>query len=182
MGHPPQIPLTPQTDERNFPQWKKDAPPNQSGHPYPRMLTRSCTREDREAWRDKHRKVDTVTRQEYWEERLPKVGDPIPLTATLEMVDAGHANVVGEPVIVADAIREAEVFEALGLKSADAEPVAVEIPLAALDETGVSPINRLIAENERLRRAAAEKKPARRKRRYRRAAPRRQSLEEFANE
>lgn len=114
MGHPKQIPLTPQTDEQNFPVWQFNAPPGQSGHGYPRMLTRPATKQDREEFRERHMRIDTRTREEYWEGRPPKVGDPIPITSILEMVDSGHALTVGEPIILHDPHEEREILELFG--------------------------------------------------------------------
>lgn len=124
MAHPPQIPLTPQTDERNFPRWQDKAPPGQSGHGYPKMLTRKFTKDEREAWRDKHRRIDVTTRQEYFEERIPKVGDPVPVLATEDLVDAGIAILVGEPVVVANADEEKRALGILGDQGVEVETPA----------------------------------------------------------
>lgn len=153
MPHPPNIALTPQTDERNFPICREGAPPGQSGHAYPRMLTRPCTAEDREAWRTKNKRMDRTTREEYWEDRPPKVGDPIPVISTLELVDAALAQVVGEPVIVHDAEDEKTVREMLGLAAAEAKPSTFSIPIrggAAQMPGAESPLERLRRENDEL--------------------------------
>ena len=58
MAHPPNIPLTPQTDERNFPRHDPAAPIGRSGHPYPKQLTREFLPEDVEPWRAKNVRYD----------------------------------------------------------------------------------------------------------------------------
>ena len=129
MPHPPQIPLTPQTDERNFPRWAHDAPPGKSGHPYPKMLTRTCTKEDRIEWREKNRRVDQHTRQEYYEGVAPPLHAPIPVLSTVEMVDEGLAPLANEPVIVKDASEERRIMEFLGLMEPEEPPQTVAIPV-----------------------------------------------------
>jgi hypothetical protein len=116
MGHGPQIPQTPQTDERNFPYWKQNAPPGQSGHGYPKMLVKPCSKEDREAWLAKNKQIDPTTRQEFYVERVPRLRDPVPVEATQDVVDAGFAANVGEPVIVLDAENEEEVCALLNFE------------------------------------------------------------------
>ena len=142
MPHPPQIPLTPQTDERNFPRWQANAPPGKSGHEYPKMLTRICTREDREAWVNKNRRVDRVTREDYWEDTPPRVGAMIPILVTQDLVDAGLCPLANEPLIVNDREDEARIRAFLGLT--DLQPPAaqkVRIPIAAPPEDyGVVPL------------------------------------------
>ena len=129
MPHPPQIPLTPQTDERNFPRWANDAPPGKSGHAYPKMLTRACTKEDRIEWREKNRRVDQHTRQEYYEGVAPPLHAPIPVLSTIEMVDAGLAQLANEPVIVKDAAEEQRILEFLGWSEPEEPPQTVAIPV-----------------------------------------------------
>ncbi len=131
MPHPPQIPLTPQTDERNFPRWAKDAPPGKSGHPYPKMLTRTCTKEDRIEWREKNRRVDQHTRQEYYEGVAPPLHSQIPVLSTIEMVDEGLAPLANEPVIVKDSAEEQRIMEFLGWAEPDEPPPTVAIPISA---------------------------------------------------
>jgi hypothetical protein len=129
MTHPPQIPLTPQTDERNFPRWQENAPPGQSGHAYPKMLTRPCTREDREQWLATNKRIDANTRQEYYDNVAPRVGSPIPIIVTQEMVDDGLAQLAGEPVVVNDKEEEARVRAFLGLDAPPPKPGIVQIPI-----------------------------------------------------
>ncbi len=131
MPHPPQIPLTNQTDERMFPRWQPDAPPNKSGSPYPKMLTRPTTREDQEKWRLSNRRRDQNTGQDYFESTPPRLGSPIPLIVTTEMVDQGLAQLAGEPVIVNDKEEEVRVRAFLGLGEAPPKPTTVSIPIAA---------------------------------------------------
>ena len=114
--HPARIPLTPQTDERNFPVWEgPKAPPGHSGHPYPKMLIRAFPKEERASWLEKHKRHDRMD-GDYWEERCPKVGDPVPYEATQELVDAGLANTVGEPLIANTPAEEELIYRAMGLR------------------------------------------------------------------
>ncbi len=134
MPHPPQIPLTPQTDERNFPRWQENAPPGKSGHPYPKMLTRICTREDRDAWVEKNRRVDRVTREDYWEDTPPRVGALIPIMVSSDLVNAGLCQLANVPLVVNDKEEEARVRAFLGLESMPSPQAAaqkVKIPIAA---------------------------------------------------
>lgn len=149
MGtHPPQIPLTPQTNEAMFPRHDPAAPPGFSGHAYPKMLVKECKEEDRALWLEKNRQIDQPTRQEFYIDRPPKVGvmvkrkvkgalisvyvpgDPIPITATEELVDSGFARVIGEPVIAGNAEDEEMIYEILGIEMPSAEsPPMIGIPI-----------------------------------------------------
>ena len=138
MPHPPQIPLTPQTDERNFPRWEAKAGPGKSGHPYPKMLTKTCTQDDRDRQRKKTQRMD---RQDgaYWDEPPLRVGAPIPLLSTQEMVDAGKADTIGEPVYVNSESEERELLVFLGLAEPLPPPRAMPIPIAAPREDYEAP-------------------------------------------
>ncbi len=129
MPHPPQIPLTPQTDERNFPRWEKDAHPGKSGSYYPKMLTRLCTREDRDEWKEKNRRIDQNTRQEYFEGIAPRLNSPIPMLTTQEMVEEGLCHVANEPVIAQDKEDEARIRAFLGLDKPMQVAPTVSIPI-----------------------------------------------------
>ena len=178
--HPARIPLTPQTDERNFPVWEgPKAPPGHSGHPYPKMLIRAFPKEERASWLEKHKRHDRMD-GDYWEERCPKVGDPVPYEATQELVDAGLANTVGEPLIANTPAEEELIYRAMGLRGPSAPAPVVNIPLAAepADEADGTMAD-LEAENARLRKQLAQGgKPAKRK--YTRRAPKRMTLDEMA--
>ncbi len=162
MPHPPQIPLTPQTDERNFPRWEGEkANPGRPGCRYPKMLTRLATREDRTAWVERNRRTDQSTRQDYWEETPPRVNTPIPLLTTQDMVDGGLAETANQPIIVKDAEEEAKVRVFLGLDTPVAAPQSVTIPIRAddswVDEKPAKPSN---ARSEALKKAWAKRKAA----------------------
>lgn len=184
MPHPPQIPLTPQTNELNFPRWDKDAPPGHSGNQYPKMLTRLFTKEDREVWLQRNERVDVNSRQRYYEERVPKLGDPVPVVATQDLVDAGLARRVGEDVIVDDAGHEKLVWQKLGLEPPSDKPKILSVPIA--DESS------LVAENARLRKLLKareeeddDRPPVKRKvkrRRAKRRAPARIHAQPHASE
>jgi hypothetical protein len=152
MPHGPQVPLTPQTNERNFPVWNEDAPPGFSGHPYPKMLTRICTRADREEWLQIHRKRDQNTKEDYWEESPPVVGSPIPVLVTQDLVNEGLFRVAGQPVIMTDKEHEALVCAKLGMPRApEVKPKTVAIPIAGRS------VDDLLAENQALRQALSGK-------------------------
>ncbi len=130
MPHPSQIPLTPQTDERNFPRWEGEkAAPGRPGARYPKMLTRPTTKEDRESWVREHRRVDQNTRQEYWEESPPRLHAPLPILSTQDMVDEGLAEVADLPVIVQSAEEEERIRVFLGLDEPPQRPQTTSIPI-----------------------------------------------------
>jgi hypothetical protein len=147
MPHPPQIPLTPQTSEANFPRHNPLAPPGQSGHDYPKMLTRPFTKDDRDIWLERNVRVDMNTNKRYYDDRVPKIGDPVPIVATQDLVDAGLAQLVGDPVVVNDAEDEQSVYETLGIEPVQAKPAVISVPIAGSREV------ELAAENERLKAA-----------------------------
>lgn len=139
MPHPPQIPLTPQTDERNFPRWEKDAPRGHSGHSYPKMLTRPATSEDRASWIEKNKRFDANTRMEYWEDAPPRINAPIPRLSTQDMVDAGLARLANQPIVVQDAAEEQRVMEFLGLAEPNEPARNVSIPVRPVLDNWVNP-------------------------------------------
>jgi len=120
------IGMTPQRDPNNFPQWAPDAAPGSSGHPYPKMLTRRCTEEDREEWLVKNRRWDNATREHYYDAVAPKVGSPIPYVTDSAMVNEGLAKAVGEEIVVADAEQEHQMRLRLGLIEPAPIPLALE--------------------------------------------------------
>lgn len=156
MSHGPQIALTPQTDERNFPKWAANAPAGKSGHAYPKMLTRLCTKQDRDEWIERNRKIDVNTRQEYWDEKPPKVGTPIPVVATQDLVDSGFADVLGEPVVVASAADEAVILDMLGIKAQPAPAGTVKIPIHSPLDADDDEIDPVVQENTMLKSALAK--------------------------
>jgi hypothetical protein len=174
MAHPKQIPLTPQTDPASFPQAVYDAPMGQSGALYPKMLTRKVEKEDRDAWREKNAKTDIGTGRVYYEERCPRVGDVMPIPATEELVDAGLAALIGEPVIAKDAGAERAIQLLLkGETEKPAEPKSTEITLAGDD------IDKRIAELEAENAKLGEPAPKQVRQRRKRTASKPQSAEDF---
>lgn len=130
MPHPPQIPLTPQTDERNFPRWDSKAPPGHSGHPYPKMINRIVTRELADEVRAKTQRQGSPHEAPYWDEPRLRVGAQTPITATQEMVDAGFADHIGQEIVVQSEAEETEFkTKFLGVKP-PAPAKAVPIPMA----------------------------------------------------
>ena len=149
MPHPPQIPLTPQTDERNFPRWEANAPPGKSGHGYPKMLTKPCTKDDRSAWIEKNRRIDRVAREEYWEEAPPRVGAPIPMMSTQDMVDEGLCLLANQPIVVNDKEEEIRVRAFLGIVEGAPVAKAVSIPVAAPIEEEEAPVRKVVRRRRR---------------------------------
>lgn len=139
MPHPPQIPLTPQTDERSFPRWQENAPPGHSGHGYPKMLTRPCTKEDRAEWREKNKRMDVNTHREYYEEVAPTLYAPIPILSTQEMVEEGLCPLANEPIVVRDSAEERRMLEFLGLAKPAEPPRSVAIPVQIATDDWVDP-------------------------------------------
>ena len=126
MGHPPNIPLMPSTNELNFPRWAVDAPPGKSGHPYPHMLTREFLPEHKEAWVEEHKQYDEQKNKYFWSERCPRArvvrkngmiipGDQVPILSNQDLVDQGFAVRLNEPVVVKSLEEEIEVCEILGI-------------------------------------------------------------------
>jgi hypothetical protein len=163
--HNSSIPMTPQTDPRNFPQWDAKAPPGQSGHKYPKMLTRPFTVADRDEWLVKNRRIDRNTREEYYEERVPRIGIEYPVSATQEVVDAGFADRVGEAVIFRTEADEKAILQLLrneewlkdktqGLSDPQKAVSVSSGDLATILDT---PADKLEAENARLRALIAER-------------------------
>ena len=149
------IPLTPQTEPKNYPVWEDKAPPGKSGHGYPRMITRPFTEKDRDEWLRLNRKVDRVTREEYFEERVPYVGAQVPYLATAEMVNKGLCRRAGEPVVADSEAHEREILTFLGVEKADSGPPTVDVRDIVQAETAT---DQLQAENDRLRELLAEKR------------------------
>jgi hypothetical protein len=148
MPHPSNIPLTPQTDDRFFPKWQgTDAPYGESGCRYPKMLTRECTSVDREEWLKRNKRRDNVSGNEYYEDVAPSVGALIPVVATAELVNAGLAKIVGEPVIAKDREHEVEVVAKLGLAPVQTKAI---IPIARV------PMRDFESENDELREQLAQ--------------------------
>src|SRR5262249_22686402 len=125
------IPFTPQTDPNNFPVWQENAPPGESGCPYPKMLTRPCTEQDRIEWTQKNRRRDPVTKEEFYNSVAPVLHSRIPILTTPAMLDAGLCKKVGVEVIVQDADEERQVRILLGLDEPSRVPAAIEIPIRA---------------------------------------------------
>lgn len=155
------IPLTPQTDEENFPvcgAYRDQqgrmvyAPPGQSGAEYPKMLTKPFTKEDREEWLRKNVRLDRNTREEYYEERCPKLGERVPLLASQDLVDAGLAVNVNDIVVAHNAGHEQQIMELLDPATADAVSMpVVNIPLRDNSAGLAARTLELEAENEKLR-------------------------------
>lgn len=129
LAHPSNIPLTAQTDARNFPEWEgTDAAHGRPGCRFPKMLTRVCTQADVEAWLATNKHFDAQTRETFYTERAPRVGSQIPVTANDDLVTAGRAARVGDPVVVELPQDEEAVLKIIG----PPEPVApLPIPMAA---------------------------------------------------
>ena len=186
MAHPPNIALTPQTDERNFPVWKKDAPPGFSGHPWPRMMVRPVTEEDIRDWRAKNLRRDPNTNREYFEDRPPKKGDPIPVLVNQDLVDAGLAPVVGEPVICTSPDHEDRVMKVLVSTNEPGTPEETPDTFSIPTGDPAAKLERLQRENDELRKklltvpSVSLPPQAKSRSRSRSKSPAKASLEEFS--
>ena len=160
MGHPSNIPLTPQTDERSFPTWDAKATYGRSGHPYPKMLSREFMPEDVEPWQQANKRHDKVN-GDYWENRCPKArkvlangkvvpGDLVPLLSNQDMVDAGYTDTVGLPVTCRDAKEEEEIRKILGLPSIEEEKKASSVSALVQSDNTEAELQRLRRQNEEL--------------------------------
>jgi hypothetical protein len=109
------------------------------------MLTRPFTKDDRDIWLERNVRIDMNTNKRYYDDRVPKIGDPVPIVATQDLVDAGLAQLVGDPVVVQDAGDEQSVYETLGIEPVQAKPAVISVPIAGSREV------ELAAENERLK-------------------------------
>ncbi len=159
MPHPPNIPLTRQTDDRNFPQHDPGAPWGQSGHPYPKRINREFMPEDVEPWKKSHVQYDAQSRMEYFYDRCPQPqrvlssgkvvkGQLVPVIVTQEMIDYLQLTQnVGEELVVNSAEEEAKAKGFLGQEEEEIAPASVTA-LVQKDNTE--------SEVERLKRQNAE--------------------------
>ncbi len=158
MPHPPNIPHTRQTDDRNFPQHDPAAPWGQSGHPYPKRINREFMPEDVEPWKKSHVQYDAQSRAEYYYDRCPQPqrvlssgkivkGQLVPVIVTQEMIDYLQLTQnVGEELVVNNAEEEAKARGFLGQEE-EVAPASVTA-LVQKDKTE--------AEVEQLKRKNAE--------------------------
>ncbi len=160
MAHPPNIPLTPQTDERNFPVWDAKAGFGRSGHPYPKMLTREFMPEDVESWQQANRRYDKQN-GEFWETRCPRSrkvlpngkvipGDPVPIKSNQDLLDAGFADTIGQDVICKTEKEEAEIRLLLGLPTIEEEKKASSVTRLMQNDGTEAELQRLREKNEEL--------------------------------
>lgn len=159
MPHPPNLPQTAQTDERNFPRHDPKAPYGQSGHPYPKMLHREFMPEDVEPWQAANVRQDKFSGP-YYDSRHPRPrrvlpngkvipGDPTEVKATQDLIDAGYAQSLGEPVICRSAKDEEDIRVILGLPSMEEEAKAMSVKDLVKDTTQEE-LQRLRKQNEEL--------------------------------
>ncbi len=159
MPHPPNIPLTRQTDDRNFPQHDPAAPWGQSGHAYPKRMNREFMPEDVEPWKKQHVQYDAQSRSEYYYDRCPQPqrvmtsgkvvkGQLVPVIVTQEMIDCLQlTQSVGEELVVNNAEEETKARGFLGQVEEEITPASVTA-LVQKDKTE--------AELERMKRQNAE--------------------------
>ncbi len=159
MPHPPNIPLTRQTDDRNFPQHDPGAPWGQSGHPYPKRINREFMPEDVEPWKKRHVQFDAQTRTEYYNERCPQPqrvlssgkivqGQLVPVIVTQEMIDELRLTQnVGEELVVVSAEEEQKAKKFLGQEIA---PSASSVTALVQEDKTESEIERLKRQNAEL--------------------------------
>lgn len=115
MGTGSNIPDTKQTNPKFFPDYVFVE--------YPKQITKRATAEDVHTWKAANKKVDEKG-QTYWERPAPRVGDPIPILATLEHYELGVAAAPGEPIVVVCEEDEIAICRNLGIERPKAITVA----------------------------------------------------------
>jgi hypothetical protein len=158
MPHPPNIPLTRQTDDRNFPQHDPEAPWGQSGHPYPKRINREFMPEDVEPWRERHVQFDTASQKKYYNERCPQPrrvltsgkiipGQMVPVIVTQEMIDYLQLTQnVGDELEVKSAEEEVKAKGFLGHE----DPAPVSVTALVQEDKTESQVERLKRQNAEL--------------------------------
>lgn len=158
-GYGINVPITKQTDPRNFPDYEF--------REYPKAINIPVDKAYIEEWRFRNSYIDDRTGKTCYMGCSPRLGTMRELIATQEDVEAGYAKVVGEPVIVQNAMQEHDCLVLHGLKEAAKPAKAVAVPLADRDEE----LEQLRAENKRLKTKSdeqAEAEPPRRQYKRRR--------------
>ncbi len=149
------IPLAWDTNPANFPRYEF--------REYPKMLLKKATQADVDAWKAKHRMVDTRTGEASWPCAAPNVGDMIPVSATNNHVASGFANQAGDPLIMQSKEQEDEFFGCYP------EAKTIDVSLSALGVGNLvnkageiaaqeSELDRINRENVELEALAAAKK------------------------
>lgn len=147
-GYGYNLPITPQTDQRNYPPYEF--------REYPKMLTVPARKEDIDEWRRRNQFLDTATREVSYNGAAPKLGTTVPLRATQDDVDAGFAVSVGDELIAANKEDEKLILQSHGLLDAPAGPKIASIKLPTAEEVQAqnAEMEALLKRNAALRKAA----------------------------
>jgi hypothetical protein len=152
------VPLDRTTNPANFPRYEF--------REYPKMLTKTATQEDIDAWKVQHRIVDAQSGHISWASAAPRVGQPVPVLSAQADVTNGFAMSIGEPLIMQSKEQEEEY-----LGANPPPPKTVSVSIAQLAQADEDELARLKAENAKLR-AQSAKPQGRPKRKYtKRAKP-----------
>lgn len=139
-GYGINLPITPQTDPRNFPEYEY--------REYPKMILIPARKEDIQAWRDINSYVDTASGRVSYMGAAPRLNSLVPLRANQEDVDAGFASAIGKELIARNLEEERILLHSHGLTEAMpmAKKVSVQLPEAPAEN--FDPEGRTIAEVE----------------------------------
>lgn len=152
-GYGINVPITKQTDPRNFPVYEF--------REYPKMMVAPATKEYIQHWRETHSYVDDRTGKLCYQGAAPRLGSTQPCLADEDDVANGFADAVGKAIIASTPAQEKAYWQAHGGKpeaGTVAKPVSVDAPVMGDDDTDTDAlIASLEQKNERLRKLLAEK-------------------------
>ncbi len=146
-GYGINVPISKQTDPRNFPDYVFVE--------YPKMMLQVVDKDYIDAWRSRNSYIDDRTGKTCYMSAAPKLGSKQPYVAEEADVDAGYAKTVGEPVTVNTPHEEKEFLRGRGLIEAASKPQVVEVQAGSQDDAD-DEIAQLRAENARLKAAASK--------------------------
>jgi hypothetical protein len=135
-GYGINIPLTPQTDPRKYPEYKF--------REFPKMLLQKCDDRYVEVWRQRNSYLDERTGKFSYIGVSPRVGSMVPLLATAEDVELGFATAVNDPVIVNNPEAEAHAKKLHGMTEVVAKPQVAQVQMGPPDEPVASPLAQLV--------------------------------------
>lgn len=168
-GYGYNLPITPQTDQRNYPPYEF--------REYPKMITVPARKEDIDAWRKRNQFLDTATREVSYNGAAPKLAAMVPLRATQNDVDAGFAISVGDEMVAQNKEEEKLILQSHGLLDAFPGPKVANVKLPSAGDVAAEneELEGLLKRNAQLRKQAASasedepKVPVLRRRRRKRA-------------
>lgn len=158
-GYGVNLPITKQTDPRNFPDYVYQ--------PYPRMMLETVDAAYVERWRQNNSYIDDRTGKVCYMGASPKLGIEREMLATAEDVEAGFATVVNQPIIVKNADEERAVMASRGKGKPPTPAAKADVQINA-DASEFKQLKADKAELERKLTAATDVKP---KRKYTRRKP-----------